>query len=403
MDAVQGQIAWLPGLLQDKDTGAGLKGVAWNASGLTVKYQKAGGTIQSKTLASGDWAEGVDGSYNIRFSISDLDTLGLFSYWLEHPQSTTYPGAVTIIAAPASDVAAESTLLSVGTIVGDIKSVVDALPTDVATGTAVTAVNEAILNLKTVVDALPTNVATGTDLSSVSNALGTLQAAIETLPTNVATGQDMTAVTEAVNDLTAKVDAINITVPTVPAATIGVGFSMNATQRKGMWLPVQLTNKTTGAALTGLAFDVVTIKYQKSGGAVATKLLTVEQWSEGVDGSYSAYFVPDELDTLGTLRYWVEYALAATYPGIALITEAGAGSGSIEKTIRIIVKGQPVKDCEVWVTTDSAGRDRVAGPRYTDILGVVIVFVDPGDYWVHYRKAREVEYSKLQWRVTDNG
>ncbi len=420
MNAIQGYIAWLPALLQDKDNGAGLTSVAWNASGLLVKYQKAGGAIQTKTLTSGDWVEGVDGSYNIRFSAVELNTLGLFSYWLEHPQSSTYPGAITVIAAPASDVAAESTLLSVGTTVGEIKTAIDSLPTDVATPDAVAAVSSTLSGLETAINALPTDVATSGAVVSLNGAIDAVKAAVDALPVDVATSGATTALgtaidtlktavdalpidvasSQSVADLAAKVDAISVDV-TLPAAAVGVGFSMNATQRKAMWLPVQLTNGTTGAALTGLTFDAVTVKYQKPGEAVVTKTLTAEQWSEGVDGSYSIYFTSDELDTLGTLRYWAEYTSAATYPGVALVTEAGAGSGSIEKTIRIIVKGQPIKDCEVWVTTDAAGRDKIAGPRYTDILGVATVFVDPGDYWVHYRKAREVEYGKKQWSVTN--
>lgn len=384
MDAVQGQVAWLPALLQDKDTGAGMKGIAWNASGLTVKYQNAGGTIQVKTLTSGDWAEGVDGSYNIRFSVTELNTLGLFSYWLEHPQSTTYPGAVIVIAAPESDIAAESTLLSVGTTVGQIKNIVDSIPTDVANAASI---NE----LKTAIQGLPTDVASGQSVTEVGEAINNLKTAVEALPTNVATGTDLSAVNEALAALKTTVEAISI-----PESSVGVGFSMNATQRKAMWLPAQLTR-------TGLTFDAVTVKYQKSGGAVVTKTLTAEQWSEGVGGSYSIYFVSDELDTLGTFRYWVECTGTSTYPGVAFITEAGAGSGALEKTIRIVVKGQPIKDCEVWVTSDAAGKDKIAGPRLTDVLGMVTVFVDPGDYWVHYRKAREVEYNKMKWSVRSDG
>lgn len=337
MDAVQGYVTWLPALLQDKDTGAGLKTIVWNASGLTVKYQKAGGSVLTKTLISGDWVEGVDGSYNIRFSANELDTLGLFSYWVEHPDSTTYPGAITVVAAPSTDMASETTLLSVGGTVGEIKTAVDALPTDVASSQNIT-------------------------------------------------------------DLSDKIDAINI-----PTQAAPVGFSVNATQNKALWLPVQLNNRTTGEGATGITFDTVTVKYQKSGTEVITKVLTTDQWSEGVSGAYNLYFTADELDTLGTLRYWVEHPDTNTYTGVALVTEPGAGPGSVEKTIRVSVKGQPIENCEIWVSSDAAGRDKIAGPRYTNVLGVATFYLDPGDYWVHYRKAREVEYGRLQWKVTSDG
>lgn len=74
--------------------------MAYNASGLVVKYQKTGDGIVTKTLTAADWAEGIDGSYNIRFTAEELDTIGLFSYWIEYTPSTTYPGATTVVSEP---------------------------------------------------------------------------------------------------------------------------------------------------------------------------------------------------------------------------------------------------------------------------------------------------------------
>jgi len=334
MNAVQSTITWLPALLQDKDTGAGLTGIVWNASGMVVKYQKQGNGIVTKTLTINDWAEGIDGSYNIRFTAAELDTLGLFSYWVSHPSSTTYPGAITVVEAIASDIASETTLDAV-------KTAVDGLPTDVASS-------------------------------------------------------------QAVSELSTKIDNIDVAV-SVPAAPVGVGFTVNTTQRKQTWVPVQLTNSATGLGISGITFDQVTVQYQKPGEEVTVKVLTEEQWSEGVDGSYSVCFISDEIDMLGTMHYWVEYSTAATYPGIILVTEPGAGPGSVEKTIRVSVKGQPIENCEVWISSDAAGRDKIAGPRYTNVLGVATFYLDPGEYWVHYRKAREVEYDRQQWKVTSDG
>lgn len=646
MNVKQRQATDLPGLIQASSDGSAITNVAYDAVGLVVSYQKNGGSVQTKLLSASDWIEGVDGSYNIRFSATELDTLGLFSFWVSYPSAATYAGAAIVESVPSIE--SQETLLvymesmqmfldeldipsssSIASIQSDIDSIqtaiaalpsstsiatisskidsmqtaIAALPTSTAvaaiqsdidlmqtaiaalpssssiatisskidsvqtaiaalpTSTAVAAIQSDIDSMQTAIAALPSSTAvaaiqsdidsiqsaiaalpSSSDLSDITTAINGLnsvvassaavaaisskidsvqtaitalpsstsiaaiqsdidliQTAITTLPTNTSitaisskidsvqttiaalptstaiaaiqsdidsiqsaiaalpSSSDLAAITTAIsnvasstsvaaiqsdidsmqtaiatllsnNDLTTITTAINnlntvvASLPTDVAssasvaalqstieglfttgASLTIGYSINVTQHKATWLPVRLISKTTGTGNIGVQFNEIIVKYQKSGGAVMTKTLTADQWSEGANGSYSIFFTSTELNILGTIGYWIEHIGSVTYPGMALVIEAGAGPGILEKTIRVTVNGQPIKDCEIWVTTDIAGKDKIAGPRFTDILGVATVYIDPGDYWVHYRKAREVEYNKLKWKVTSDG
>lgn len=306
MNAVQNRIEWLPGLLQTKDNGEGIVGVTYNAAGLVVKYQKTGGPIQTKILTADDWAEGVDGSYNIRFLPEELDTLGLFSYWIEYTNSLTYMGAVTVV------------------------EEIDFNP------------NITVNPPEVIVNPTPVTV-------------------------------------------------------NVPA---GAGYSMNVTQRQLTWLPVRLTKKSDSLGLTGVAFTEVSVAYQKAEGGVVSKTLTDMDWSEGVDGAYSLRFLPEELDSRGLFQYWVTHPDCFTYPGVAQITKADSGPGFTERVARIAINNQPIEGAEVWISSDEAGRDIIAGIKLTDALGLVRFNLDPGDYWIHWRKARVLKEGKKLWRIS---
>jgi hypothetical protein len=59
------------------------------------------------------------------------------------------------------------------------------------------------------------------------------------------------------------------------------------------------------------------------------------------------------------------------------------GAGSVEYTITVQDNSSnPLDGAEVWVTTDEAGTNVVAGTLNTDALGLVTFLLDPGNYWV---------------------
>lgn len=63
---------------------------------------------------------------------------------------------------------------------------------------------------------------------------------------------------------------------------------------------------------------------------------------------------------------------------------AGAtGSGAISYPIEVEDQaGNPIDGVEVWVTTDSAGNNVVAGTLTTDALGIVTFMLDSGSYYL---------------------
>lgn len=66
---------------------------------------------------------------------------------------------------------------------------------------------------------------------------------------------------------------------------------------------------------------------------------------------------------------------------------AGVGGGAITTTITCQVGGTPIDGVEVWITTDEAGSNVVAGTLVTDALGEVEFMLDAGDYYAWRQKA----------------
>ncbi len=64
------------------------------------------------------------------------------------------------------------------------------------------------------------------------------------------------------------------------------------------------------------------------------------------------------------------------------LTGGGGGSGSIEKTITVCDNSSnPLDGVAVWVSTDIAGTNVVAGKSYTDAFGNVTFMLDAGTYY----------------------
>ena len=60
-----------------------------------------------------------------------------------------------------------------------------------------------------------------------------------------------------------------------------------------------------------------------------------------------------------------------------------AGSGAISFPVTINDEdSNPIDGVEVWITTDSAGSNVIAGTLSTDALGLVTFMLDAGDYYV---------------------
>ncbi len=59
----------------------------------------------------------------------------------------------------------------------------------------------------------------------------------------------------------------------------------------------------------------------------------------------------------------------------------GGGAGAILWTLNVTVGGLPVSGVEVWVSTDSAGTNVIAGTKLTDASGNVSFMLDAGTYY----------------------
>lgn len=74
-----------------------------------------------------------------------------------------------------------------------------------------------------------------------------------------------------------------------------------------------------------------------------------------------------------------------TLPGLIA---AGTGSGAVSFPVTINDEASnPIDGVEVWVSTDSAGTNVVAGTLSTDASGIVTFMLDAGSYYVWRQKS----------------
>ncbi len=78
---------------------------------------------------------------------------------------------------------------------------------------------------------------------------------------------------------------------------------------------------------------------------------------------------------------------------VAVSSVGGMGAGALTRTIGVTSGGNPVEGASVWVSTDAAGTNIVAGPLTTDSMGEVTVLLDAGTYyaWVQSDGLNAVE------------
>jgi len=99
-----------------KKDGAPVSGVLKPA--LTVQVRKAGtSSFSFKTLASDDWAELGYGLYALKWSASDMNTLGEFVFRLASSTSDPYLGIFSVVPAPLGILASPGVCIVSGNIV----------------------------------------------------------------------------------------------------------------------------------------------------------------------------------------------------------------------------------------------------------------------------------------------
>jgi hypothetical protein len=71
---------------------------------------------------------------------------------------------------------------------------------------------------------------------------------------------------------------------------------------------------------------------------------------------------------------------------VKVSTRMTGGAGALQRTIGVTVGGNPLEGASVWVATDAAGTNVVAGPLTTNSQGVVTVLLDAGTFYVWVQK-----------------
>lgn len=63
-----------------------------------------------------------------------------------------------------------------------------------------------------------------------------------------------------------------------------------------------------------------------------------------------------------------------------------SGAGALQRTIGVTVGGNPLEGASIWLATDAAGSNVIAGPLTTSSQGTVTVLLDAGTYYVWMQK-----------------
>ena len=116
----------------------------------------------------------------------------------------------------------------------------------------------------------------------------------------------------------------------------------------GFSVTVGTNNDKTGYALTTAGEDAIVDKV----------------WDEAISGHLTAGTTGQKLNAAGAL----------------------GGAGALQRTIGVTVGGNPLEGASVWVATDAAGTNIVAGALVTNSMGTVTVLLDAGAYYVWVQK-----------------
>jgi hypothetical protein len=71
---------------------------------------------------------------------------------------------------------------------------------------------------------------------------------------------------------------------------------------------------------------------------------------------------------------------------VAVSSRLSQGAGALTRTLGVTVGGNPLEGASVWVATDAAGTNIVAGPLVTSSQGMVTLLLDAGTYYVWVQK-----------------
>jgi hypothetical protein len=148
---------------------------------------------------------------------------------------------------------------------------------------------------------------------------------------------------------------------------------------------VDATHQTAGSA--GKRLD-------DAGGGSSPSAIADAVWEEAIAGHQTTGTAGKRLDEAGSAGDPWDTALPGTYGtgtagyivgsrlDVAVGTRLTGGAGALTRTIGVTAGANPLEGASVWLATDAAGSNVIAGPLVTDSQGEVTVLLDAGAYYV---------------------
>jgi hypothetical protein len=82
-----------------------------------------------------------------------------------------------------------------------------------------------------------------------------------------------------------------------------------------------------------------------------------------------------------------ELAVELARIDVAISTRTGGGSGGTAYSITVTDGVLPLDGVAVWVTTDEAGTNAIAGPVHTNAMGQAVFALEPGSYYAFCQRS----------------
>jgi hypothetical protein len=74
-------------------------------------------------------------------------------------------------------------------------------------------------------------------------------------------------------------------------------------------------------------------------------------------------------------------------PEVVYPTQSAVGNGGTAYTVTVTDGTLPLDGVAVWVTTDEAGSNAIAGPVYTNAMGQAVFALEPGSYYAFCQRS----------------
>ena len=139
-------------------------------------------------------------------------------------------------------------------------------------------------------------------------------------------------------------------------------------------------------------------KLDDAGGASSPSAIADAVWDEALSGHQAAGSAGKRLDEAGSAGDPWGTLLPGAYGAgtagqilgsrldVAVSTRVTGGAGALTRTIGLTAGGNPLEGASLWLATDAAGANVVAGPLVTDSQGEPTVLLDAGSFYVWVQK-----------------